>query len=103
MIIVLAEMSYAPAALDDVRALCAGVEDFCRGFDGCESFVLTFAGSRPGTIVSVEVWRDAVSLRGHAAVARSAPELSAWHALVGDMRASIFSASPIELGALGGG
>jgi quinol monooxygenase YgiN len=100
VIIVLTEISYAPESDAKMRALVAGVEQFCRRFEGCERFALSFPLNRPGTLLSTEIWRDRQTLRAHAGVAHDAPELTSWHELVTRIDASIFAASAVDLAAL---
>jgi quinol monooxygenase YgiN len=103
MIVVLTEMSFAAESDEAMRALVPDVERFCRPFEGCESFAVSFPPNRPGTLFTTEVWRDARTLRAHVAVAHHAPELEGFHALVKGMKASLFTASPLELAALQSG
>jgi quinol monooxygenase YgiN len=103
MIVVLTEMSFYAEWDDAMRALVPDVERFCRQFEGCERFDVSFPANRPGVLLTTEVWRDARTLRAHVAVAHHAPELEGMHAMVTDMRASLFTASPLELAALRGG
>jgi quinol monooxygenase YgiN len=100
MIVVLTEMSFAEEANGALRALVPGVERFCRQFEGCERFDVSLPPNRSGIVLTTEVWRDASTLRAHVAVAHHARELRGWHALVRDMKASLFAASPLELAAL---
>jgi quinol monooxygenase YgiN len=100
MIVVLTEMRFAEESNEVLRALVPGVERFCRQFEGCERFDVSLPPSRPGIVLTTEVWRDAPTLRAHVAVAHHARELRGWHALVKDMQASLFTASPLELAAL---
>jgi quinol monooxygenase YgiN len=100
MIVVLTEMSFAAESDEALRALVPDVERFCRQFEGCERFAVSFPPQRPGMIFTTEVWRDTRTLRAHVAVAHHAPELNGLHALVKDVKASLFTASPIELAAL---
>jgi quinol monooxygenase YgiN len=100
MIVVLTEMGFAPEADEAIRALVPNVERFCRKFDGCERFAVSFPPDRPGMLFTTEVWRDAKTLRAHVAVAHHAPELEGLHTLVKEMKASLFTASPLELAAL---
>ncbi len=103
MIVVLTEMSFAAESNEAIRALVPDVERFCHQFDGCERFAVSFPSNRPGVVFTTEVWRDARTLRAHVAVAHHAPELEGWHAVVKDMKASLFSASPLELATLQSG
>jgi quinol monooxygenase YgiN len=103
MIVVLTEMSFAAESDEAMKALVPGVERFCRGFEGCERFTVSFPPNRPGSLFTTEVWRDARTLRAHVAVAHHAPELEGLHTLVKDMKATLFTASPLELAALQSG
>jgi quinol monooxygenase YgiN len=103
MIVVLTEMSFAAESVEAMRALVPGVERFCRQFEGCERFDVSLSPNRPGILFTTEVWRDARTLRAHVAVAHHARELREWHALVKDMKASLFTASPLELAAFQSG
>jgi quinol monooxygenase YgiN len=103
MIVVLTEMSFAAGSDEAMRALVPNVERFCRQFEGCERFDVSFPSNRPGMLLTTEVWRDARTLRAHVAVAHHAPELEGLHALVVDMKASLYTASPLELAALQSG
>jgi quinol monooxygenase YgiN len=86
-----------------MRALVPDVERFCHQFEGCERFAVSFPPNRPGLLFTTEVWRDARTLRAHVTVTHHAPELEGLHALVKDMKASLFTASPLELAALQSG
>jgi quinol monooxygenase YgiN len=100
MIVVLTEMRFAPDADGAMRDLVPDVERFCRHFDGCERFDVSFPADRPGILFTTETWRDARALRAHLAIAHHAAELEKWHALVKDMMASVFRASGLELAEL---
>ena len=63
MIVVHVEYQYARAAEDAMRSLVPDVERYSRGFEGCESFTLSFPVDRPGILLGTEVWADAASLR----------------------------------------
>jgi quinol monooxygenase YgiN len=99
VIVVLTEMSYAPESDAAMRAVVPHVERYCRRFDGCERFLLSFPANRSGMLLATEVWRDEQTLRAHLAVAHHASELATWHALVKDMNPLFFSASPLDLSA----
>ena len=103
MIVVLTEMSFATESDEAVRALVPAVERFCRRFEGCERFDVSFPSTRSGTLFTTELWRDARTLRAHVAVAHDAPELAPLHALVKDMKPSLFTASPLDVAALQSG
>ena len=103
MIVVLTEMSFAAESDEAMRALVPDVERFCRQFEGCERFDVSLPPNRPGILFTNEVWRDARTLRAHVAVAHDARELRGFHALVRDLKASLFTASPLELAALQSG
>jgi quinol monooxygenase YgiN len=100
MLIILTEMSYPPESDQQMHALVPDVERYCRRFEGCEQFALSFPVNRPGTLLGSEVWRDDHALRAHVAVAHHAPELGPWHALVTGMKPALFSAAPMELAAV---
>jgi quinol monooxygenase YgiN len=100
MIIVLTEMRFAPDADRAMRDLVPDVERFCRHFDGCERFDVSFPTDRPGILFTTETWQDPRALHAHVAVAHNAAELEKWHALVKDMKVSVFHASALELAAL---
>jgi quinol monooxygenase YgiN len=100
MIVVLTEMTFAAESDEAMRGLVPGVERFCSQFDGCERFAVSFPTSHPGVLFTTEVWRDARTLRAHVAVAHHAPELEVFHSLVKGMKASLFTASPLELAPL---
>jgi quinol monooxygenase YgiN len=97
MIVVHVAYDYPAGKEAEMRALVPGVEDFSRGFDGCESFTLSFPGRLSGVLLGTEVWRDAATLNAHVAAAHDAPELDAWHALVTGMRPALYSAEPLSL------
>ena len=97
MILVHVEYRYAPAAEDAMRSLVADVERFSRGFEGCQSFALSFPADRPGVLLGTEVWADAASLRAHVTVAHDAVELEPWHRLLSGMDASLFTGERISL------
>jgi quinol monooxygenase YgiN len=100
MILVLTEFTFAPVEDRAMRELVPDVERFCRQFEGCERFDVSFPTNRPGVLFTTEVWRDVRALRAHVAVAHHASELEMWHALVKDMKASVFTASALDLAAL---
>jgi hypothetical protein len=56
MIVVHVEYRYAAAAEDAMRSLVPDVERFSRGFDGCQSFALSFPVGRSGILLGTEVW-----------------------------------------------
>src|SRR5580700_9582161 len=97
MIVVLVEYRYSPAADDAMRSLVSLVEQFSRGFDGCDSFALSFPVGRPGILFGTEVWKDAASLNAHVDVAREAAELEAWHRLLVGMETALFSGERLTL------
>jgi quinol monooxygenase YgiN len=97
MIVVHAEYRYVPAAEDAMRSLVADVERYSRGFEGCQSFALSFPVGRPGILLGTEVWTDAASLRAHVTVAHDAVELEPWHRLLSGMRASLFAGERLSL------
>ena len=95
MIVVHVEYRYPPEADAAMRALVPAVEQFARGFDGCESFALSFPVDRPGILLGAEVWTDAAALNAHIAVAHDAAELEPWHQLLARMEATLFSGTPL--------
>jgi quinol monooxygenase YgiN len=97
MIVVHVEYRYAPAAEDAMRSLVPDVERFSRGFDGCQSFALSFPVGRSGILLGTEVWADAASLRAHVAVVHDAAELEPWHRLLRGMDASLFAGERVSL------
>lgn len=97
MIVVHVEYRYAPAAEDAMRSLVPDVERFSRGFDGCQSFALSFPVDRPGILLGTEVWTDAASLRAHVAVAHDAAELEPWHRVLSGMDAALFTGERLSL------
>jgi quinol monooxygenase YgiN len=97
MSVVHVEYRYAPAAEDAMRSLVADVERFSRGFEGCQSFALSFPADRPGVLFGTELWTDAASLRAHVAVAHDAAELEPWHRLLSGIDASLFTGERISL------
>ena len=103
MIVVHTEMSFAVESDEAMRALAPDVERFCAQFEGCERFAVSFPAIRRGLLFTTEVWRDARALRAHVAVAHHAPQLERFHTLVKNMKASLFTASPLELAALQSG
>jgi quinol monooxygenase YgiN len=100
MIVLLTEMSFAAESAEAMCALVPEVEHFCRKLEGCQRFAVSFPPNRPGVLFTTEVWRDARTLRAHVAVAHHAPELEGFHSLTKDMKASLYTASPLELAAL---
>jgi quinol monooxygenase YgiN len=103
MILVLTEISFAAESAESMRAVVPGVERFCRQFEGCERFDVSFPPNRPGVLYTTEVWRDSRTLRAHVAVAHHARELEGLHSLTTDMKASVYTASPVELASLQNG
>ena len=103
MIVVHVEYRYPPDVEDAMRSLVPDVERFARGFDGCESFALSFPVDRPGILLGTEVWADAASLNAHVTVAHDAAELEPWHRLLDGMDASLFTGEPVTLAELAQG
>lgn len=102
MIIVLSEMAYPAESDDRMRSVVPAVEQFCRAFDGCERFALSFPADRPGVLLATEIWQTPQLLREHVGVARDAPELKEWHDLLTDTRHEVFSAEPVDVAQLTG-
>ncbi|MCU1479433.1 MAG: hypothetical protein JWQ19_219 [Subtercola sp.] len=100
MIVAQLEYSYHPADEEQMRSLVPAVEAFARGFDGCDSFQLSFAVDRPGILLGAEVWRDAPALNAHVAIAHDAAELAPWHTLVTGMSMTLFTATQLTLAEL---
>ncbi|WP_066943176.1 hypothetical protein [Streptomyces lushanensis] len=55
------------------------VERFCRAFDGCGRFALSFPFHRPGTLLAAVIRQTPQLPREHVRVARDAPELKERH------------------------
>lgn len=97
MIVVHVAYRYAPDADEEMRSLVPAAERFARGFDGCQSFALSFPVDRPGILLGTEVWADRASLRAHVTVAHDAVELAPWHRLLDGMDATLFTGEPLSL------
>ena len=59
MIVVLTEVSFAPESDEAIRALVPDVERFCRPFEGCERFAVSFLASDDASyITGIELFVD---------------------------------------------
>ncbi|MEU1628425.1 antibiotic biosynthesis monooxygenase [Streptomyces sp. NPDC020096] len=97
MIIIHVEYGYRPDGHERMRRFVPDVEKFCRAFDGCESFTLSFPAQRDDVLLGTEVWRDAAAVRAHLKVAHDAPELADWHGLITTMDAHFFDGSTLTI------
>ena len=100
MIIVHLEVTFEPSSDAAMKSIVPEVERFCRKFEGCEQFTVSFPPSPPGTALTTEIWRDERTLRAHIASTRQAPELETWHRLIKEIWPHVFRASSLGLEAL---
>jgi quinol monooxygenase YgiN len=102
MIVIHAQYTYPVDEDPRMRDLAPGVERFCRTFDGCEAFTLSYPADRDGVLLSTEVWRDSAAVMAHLKAAHDAPELAAWHTLIEGTDFTIYDGSAISLDQLRG-
>ena len=100
MIIVLSEMTYPAASDHRMREVVPSAEQFCRTFDGCERFDLSFPADRPGVLLATELWQSGPLLGAHVRVAHDAPELKEWHDLITDMKHEVYTAESVDVAQL---
>ena len=82
MLIIIGEAKAAPGLGDQMLAAATSVATATKSDDGCESYGFYSDVTRPGVLVSVEVWRDQAALDAHMEHAHTLEFLTAVPALI---------------------
>ena len=65
MLIIIGEAAAAPGCSDDMLQAAASMAKATSSDEGCESYGFYNDVTRPGVVVSVEIWRDQAALDAH--------------------------------------
>lgn len=99
MLIIIGEAEAAPGRGDEMLAAATTVATATKSDDGCESYGFYADATRPGVVVSIEVWRDQAALDAHMEHGHTQEFLAAIPGLVaGEPTMRFYSAEPTAPG-----
>ena len=90
MIVVIAEVRFAPSRKDEMTVAADDVQRFCRTLPGCASYTLSFPIGTLGIVLCTEVWASLREFEEHIATADANSALALWRDLMTEVEARLY-------------